>query len=141
MSGSFSFTFFTFLDQSEFQLPNIFNNHEVLTTEADYYCLQQMKLWLTMEIRKKSAFIEFCQECLNYNRILYITGDVLLLYDFYMNDEERQSYTSDQITISQINRLKLRLRQDRFQCKSPERLVYRHEQGTDLILVERFSRA
>lgn len=141
MSSSFSFTFFTFLDQSEFQLPNIFNNHEVLTTEADYYCLQQMKLWLTMEISKKSAFIELCQECLSYNRILYITGDVLLLYDFYMNDEERQSYTSDQITISQINRLKLRLRQDRFQCMSPERLVYRHEHGTDMILVERFSRA
>ena len=99
----------TFLDQSQFQLPNIFDNYEVLTTEADYYCLQQMKVRLTMEIRKNSSFIEICQECLSYNRILYITGDVLLLYDLYMNDEERQSYISDRITVSQINRLKLQL--------------------------------
>ena len=130
----------TFLDQSQFQLPNIFDNYEVLTTEADYYCLQQMKVWLTMEIRKNSSFIEICQECLSYNRILYITGDVLLLYDLYMNDEERQSYISDRITVSQINRLKLQLRQDRFQCMSPEHYVNRNDHTTDIILVERFSR-
>ena len=130
----------TFLDQSQFQLPNIFDNYEVLTTEADYYCLQQMKVRLTMEIRKNSSFIEICQECLSYNRILYITGDVLLLYDLYMNDEERQSYISDRITVSQINRLKLQLRQDRFQCMSPKHYVNRNDHTTDIILVERFSR-
>ena len=130
----------TFLDQSEFQLPNKFDNYEVLSAEADYYCLYRMSAWLNMEIKKNSAFIEFCQDCTRSRCILYIAGDVLLLYEFYMNDEERQSYLDDRLKSSQINRIKLRLRQDRFKCMSPERYVNTHEYSTDVILVERFSR-
>ena len=93
-----------------------------------------------MEIKKNSAFIEFCQDCTRSSCILYITGDVLLLYEIYMNDEERQSYLDDHLKSSQINRIKLRLRQDRFKCMSPERYVNTHEYSTGVILVERFSK-
>ena len=111
----------------------------MLSAEVDYYCLQEMSTWLNMEIRKNSAFIEFCQDCTRSSGILYIAGDVLLLYEFYMNDEERQSYLDNHVTGSQINRLKLRLRQDRFKCMSPEPYVNTHEYSTDVILIERFS--
>ena len=130
----------TFLDQSEFQLPNKFDNYEVLSAEAGYYCLYRMSAWLYMEIKKNSAFIEFFQDCTRSSCILYIAGDVLLLYEFYMNDEERQLYLDDHLKSSQINRIKLRLRQDRFKCMSPERYVNTDEYSTDVILVERFSR-
>ena len=131
-----------FLEQNEFKLPRTFTRHGVLIAEADFYCLQEMKDWLETECRKNSARITFATQHATYSFVLYIAGDTSLLYDVYMNEEERRSFLSNNITLGQINNLKLLLQHDRFSCKYPSQHV--NENSNDdmkVILMETFSRS
>lgn len=68
-----------------------------------------------------------------------ISGNTAVLYDFYMNEEERQAFLSNTITLAQTNRLKLVLQQDRFRSFPTN---YVNENGNDmkLITIETFTR-
>ena len=133
--------FLCFLERNEFRLPRTFTNHAALIAEADFYCFQEMKDWLETECRKNSARIVFATQHATYSHVLYIAGDTSLLYDVYMNEEERRSYLSNNITVAQITNLKLLLQNDRFRCMYPSQHV--NENSNDdmkVILMETFSR-
>ena len=127
------------VDQNEFQLPDSFTNHADLIAEADFYCLREMKDWLKMECKKNSARINFATQHGSYSYLMNISGNTAVLYDFYMNEEERQAFLSNRITVAQINRLKLVLQQDRFRC-DPTNYVNENGNEMRLITIETFSR-
>ena len=134
--------FICFLEQNEFKLPNTFTKHAALIAESDFYCFQEMKDWLETECKKNSAGITFATQHATYSYVLYIAGDTSVLYDVYMNEEEKQSFLSNNMTIAQINNLKLRLQHDRFRCRYPSQHV--NENSNDdmkVILMETFSRS
>lgn len=131
--------FLALIDQNEFQLPSSFTNHADLIAEADFYCLREMKDWLKMECKKNSASITFATQHSSFSYFMNISGTTAVLYDFYMNEEERQAFLSNTITLAQTNRLKLVLQQDRFRSFPTN---YVNENGNDmrLITIETFSR-
>ena len=112
--------FLNFLEQNEFTLPHAFKNHAALIAEADFYCLQEMKDWLKIECKKNSARITFATQHYPTSCVLYIAGDTSVLYNMYMNEEERRSFVSNRVTLAQINSMKLRLQHDNFRCQEPD---------------------
>ena len=131
-----------FLDQSEFTLPCSFKNYNDLIAEADFYCLEEMTNWLKIESEKNSARFTFATLHEYRTYFLYISGNTLLLYNIYMNEEERNSFLSDHMKPAQINSLKLRLQRDGFRCYSSEEYVSNSENSSNhnVILIEKFSR-
>ena len=116
--------FLYFLEQNEFTLPNEFKNHAALIAEADFYCLQEIKDWLKIECKKNSARITFATQHAPTSCVFYIAGDTSVLYDVYMNEEERRSFLSNRVTLAQINNLKLRLQHDNFRCQETDERSY-----------------
>ena len=92
-----------------------------------------------MECKKNSARINFATQHGSYSYFMNISGNTAVLYDFYMNEEERQAFLSNRITVAQINRLKLVLQQDRFRC-DPTNYVNENGNEMRLITIETFSR-
>ena len=133
--------FLHFLEQNEFTLPHAFKNHAALIAEADFYCLQEMKDWLKIECKKNSARITFATQHAPTSCVLYIAGDTSVLYDVYMNEEERRSFLSNRVTLAQINSMKLRLQNDNFRCQEPDQ--HANERGFSssmVVLKETFFR-
>ena len=110
-----------------------------MIAEADFYCLQEMTNWLKIESKKNSARFSFATLHEYSTYVLYISGNTLLLYDVYMNEEERKSFLSDNIEPRQINSMKLRLQRDGFRCYSTEH-VNENSNNNNVILIEKFSR-
>ena len=113
-----------------------------MIAEADFYCFQEMKDWLETECKKNSASITFATQHATYSYVLYIAGDTSVLHDVYMNEEERRSFLSNNMTLAQINNLKLRLQHDRFRCRYPNEHVNENSNSDmKVILMETFSRS
>ena len=135
------FVFQLFLEPHEFKLPRSFNSYDTLVAEADAYCLPEFKSWLETDCRKNSASICFATQHSSNSNVLYIAGDTSVLYDVFMNEEERKSFLTNNTTLSQINSMKLRLQHDGFCCPNPTQNVC--EIGNNekkVILIETFSR-
>lgn len=135
------FVFQLFLEPHEFKLPRSFNSYDTLVAEADAYCLPEFKSWLETDCRKKSASICFATQHASNSNVLYIAGDTSVLYDVFMNEEERKSFLTNNTTLSQINSMKLPLQHDGFCCPNPTQNVC--ESGNNekkVILIETFSR-
>ena len=135
------FVFQLFLEPHEFKLPRSFNSYDTLVAEADAYCLPEFKNWLETDGRKNSARICFATQHASNSHVLYIVGDTSVLYDVFMNEEERKSFLTNNTTLSQINSMKLRLQHDGFCCPNPTQNVC--ESGNNenkVILIETFSR-
>ena len=135
------FVFQLFLEPHEFKLPRSFNSYDTLVAEADAYCLPEFKSWLETDCRKNSASICFATQHASNSNVLYIAGDTSVLYDVFMNEEERKSFLTNNTTLSQINSMKLRLQHDGFCCPNPTQNVC--ESGNNekkVILIETFSR-
>lgn len=135
------FVFQLFLEPHEFKLPRSFNSYDTLVAEADAYCLPEFKNWLETDGRKNSARICFATQHASNSNVLYIAGDTSVLYDVFMNEEERKSFLTNNTTLSQINSMKLRLQHDGFCCPNPTQNVC--ESGNNekkVILIETFSR-
>lgn len=135
------FVFQLFLEPHEFKLPRSFNSYDTLVAEADAYCLPEFKSWLETDCRKNSASICFATQHASNSNVLYIAGDTSVLYDVFMNEEERKSFLTNNTTLSQINSMKLRLQHDGFCCPNPTQNV--RESGNNekkVILIETFSR-
>ena len=135
------FVFQLFLEPHEFKLPRSFNSYDTLVAEADAYCLPEFKNWLETDGRKNSARICFATQHACNSHVLYIAGDTSVLYDVFMNEEERKSFLTNNTTLSQINSMKLRLQHDGFCCPNPTQNVC--ESGNNenkVILIETFSR-
>ena len=135
------FVFQLFLEPHEFKLPRSFNSYDTLVAEADAYCLPEFKSWLETDCRKNSASICFATRHSSNSNVLYIAGDTSVLYDVFMNEEERKSFLTNNTTLSQINSMKLRLQHDGFCCPNPTQNVC--EIGNNekkVILIETFSR-
>ena len=128
--------FLYFLEQNEFTLPHEFKNHAALIAEADFYCLQEMKDWLEIECKKNSARITFATQHAPTSCVLYIDGDTSVLYDVYMNEEERRSFLSNRVTLAQINNMKLRLQHDNFRCQEPDQYPNERSYSSNMVVLK-----
>ena len=107
-----------------------------MIAEADFYCLQEMKDWLKNECKKNSARITFATQHSPTSCVLYIAGDTSVLYDIYMNEEERGSFLSNRVTLAQINSIKLRLQHDNFRCQEPDPHPNERSFGSNMVVLK-----
>ena len=93
-----------------------FEKSDALTAEADHYYLEELKDLLEIEVKKNAMWITFCTQHAPSAKVLFLSQDILLLHDLYMNAEEKEAFLSDTLTIPQVIRMKLQLQQDGFSC-------------------------
>ena len=125
---------YCFVGPNTFHLLHTFEKHDALTSEADYYCLEELKDLLDMEVKKNAMWITFCTQHAPTTKVLFLSRDTLLLHDLYMNAEEKEAFLSDTLTIPQVIRMKLQLQQDGFSCFTSS-IKYSSETGMGEIAV------
>ena len=109
-----------------------FEKSDALILEADYYCLEELKDLLEIEVKKNA--ITFCTQHAPSTKVLFISQDILFLHDIYMNAEEKEAFLSDTLTIPQVIRMKLQLQEDGFSCFTSAK-KYSSENGMGEIAV------
>ena len=111
-----------------------FEKSDALILEADYYCLEELKDLLEIEVKKNAMWITFCTQHAPSTKVLFLSQDILLLHDLYMNAEEKEAFLSDTLTIPQVIRMKLQLQEDGFSCFTSAK-KYSSENGMGEIAV------
>ena len=111
-----------------------FEKSDALILEADYYCLEELKDLLEIEVKKNAMWITLCTQHAPSTKVLFLSQDILLLHDLYMNAEEKEAFLSDTLTIPQVIRMKLQLQEDGFSCFTSAK-KYSSENGMGEIAV------
>ena len=135
----FSFIYF-FVDPNEFHLLPWFKKHDNLIPEADFYCLQDLKDLLKMEVKKNAMTITFCTQHTPSSKVLCLSQDTLGFYELYMNTEEKEAFMSNTLNMRQIIRMKMQLQKGGFSCLSSDTKFNENGFDMEVILTETFKR-
>ena len=119
-----------------------FEKRDALILEADYYCLEELKDLLEIEVKKNAMRITFCTQNTPSTKVLFISQDILLLHDIYMKAQVKGAFLFDTVTIPQVIRMKLQLQEDGLSCFTSS-IKYSSENGMGeiaVVLEETFKR-
>ena len=108
--------------------------------EADFYCLQDLKDLLEMEIKKNAMTITFCTQHTPSSKVLCLSQDTLRFYEMYMNAEEKAAFLSNTLNMRQVIRMKMQLQKDGFSCLSSGTKFNENGFDMEVILTETFKR-
>lgn len=111
-----------------------------MKSEAGYYCLKELNNWINLEFKKSEVRITFRTQHLPSFKVLQLDDKNSLLYDLYMNEEEREAFLCNSLKTQQVITLKLRLQQDDFCCTGSFSEIQCSNMDTRVVLEETFEK-